>query len=85
MGFFKSFELPDDAVSVFEVVFGDPGFDAGGIKEEHGSLPCVDLLADGFSQINQTIKHCLEIREEILLEAGELRCVGDNIKTTEIA
>ena len=59
IGFFEGFQLPDDAVGVFGIVFGNPGLNTGGIKEKHGSFCFINPLADRFGQINKVIKHRL--------------------------
>ena len=59
VGFFEGFQLPDDTVRIFGVVFRNPGLNTGGIKKEHGSLCVINLLADWFGQVNEPVKHRL--------------------------
>ena len=77
------FELFDDPVCVFGIIFSDPGFDAGRIKDRHSSFRRIYVLADGFSKINQPFKNGLDIFKEILLKASDLRSIGDLVKPTE--
>ena len=57
--FFEGFQLPDDTVGIFGIVFGNPGLNAGGVKEKHGSFCRINPLADRFGQVNKVIKHRL--------------------------
>ena len=59
VSFGKSFQLLDDTVCVFRIVFSDPGFYPGGIKDGHGCKGRIKLLADRFGQINQVVEHRL--------------------------
>ncbi len=59
VGFFKGFELFDNAVVIFGIVFRHLGFNAGGIEERHGCFFQINPLADRFGQINKVIKHRL--------------------------
>ena len=59
MGFFKGFQLFDNTVSVFGIIFSDPGFYTGGIKDGHGCKSRIKLLADWFGQLNQVVEHRL--------------------------
>ena len=47
------FELLNDTVGILRVIFGNPGFNAGGIKDGHTGLGRIDCLADWFGKINQ--------------------------------
>lgn len=44
VSFFEGFELPDDTVSVLGVVFRNPCFNAGGVKEQHGRFVFINTL-----------------------------------------
>ena len=59
VGFFKGFHLFDHTISVFRIIFGDPGFYTGGIEDGHGCKSRIKLLADRFGQINQVVEHRL--------------------------
>ena len=59
MGFFESFQLFDDAVYVFRIIFCNSSFNTGGIKDCYGSKMGIQLLADRFGQINEVIEHRL--------------------------
>lgn len=84
MGFCISFELFDDAVGVFGIVFRDPSFDSGKSKNNHIRFRRIDCLADGFGKVSQLIKNKLEVIEEILFKACEFRSSRDVVKTTEL-
>ena len=57
--FFEGFQLPDDAVGIFGIVFGNPGLNAGGVKEKHSRFCLINPLADRFSQVSKPVKHGL--------------------------
>ena len=57
--FFEGFQLSDDTVGIFGIIFGNPGFNTGGIKKEHGSFCLINPLADRFGQVNKPVKHGL--------------------------
>ena len=57
--FLKSFQLSDNAVRIFGVIFSNPSFNTRGIKDCHGSKRRIQFLADRFGQVNKTIKHRL--------------------------
>ncbi len=57
--FFEGFELPDDTVGVLGVVFRNPCFNAGGVKEQHGRFVFINTLADRFGQVHKMIEHGL--------------------------
>ena len=59
MGFLEGFQLFDNAVCVFRIIFCNPCFNTGGIKDGHGSKCGIQFLADRFGQINEMIKHRL--------------------------
>ena len=59
MGFFKGFQLFDNTVSIFGIIFSNPGFYTGGIEDGHGCKSRINLLADRFGQINQVVEHRL--------------------------
>lgn len=83
MGFCIGFELFDDTVGVFGIVFCDPGFDPRRIENSHICLCRIDGVTDGFRKGNELIENKPKIIEEILLKAGDLRSIGDLIKTAE--
>ena len=56
---FEGFELSDDTVGILGIVFGAPGFNAGGIKEHHGGFFRVNALADRLGQIDEMVEHGL--------------------------
>ena len=57
--FFKGFELFDNTVGIFGIVFSHPGFNAGGIEERHGCFFQINPLAYRFGQVNKVIEHGL--------------------------
>ena len=59
MGFLISFELFDDVVGIFGVVFRNPSLNTGSVKQEHGSFFLINLLTNGFGQVNKPVKHGL--------------------------
>lgn len=84
MCFCIGFELFDDAVGVFGVVFRNPGFDAGRIKNSHIGFCRINFLADGFGKVNKLIENKLDIMEETLLKASDLRSVWNFVKPAEL-
>lgn len=84
MSFRISFELFDDSVGVFGIIFSDPGFDTGRIKNGHICFRRIDGVADGFGKINKLIKNKLEVIKEILLKASNFRSIRNFVKTAEI-
>mgnify|MGYP001853478203 CR=1 FL=1 len=77
------FELFDDPVYVFGIIFSDSGFDAGRIKDRHCSFSRIYVLTDGFSKINLPFKNGLDIFKEILLKASDFREIRNFVKPTE--
>ena len=57
--FFEGFELFDDTVGIFGIVFRHPGLNAGGVKKKHGRFLFINTLADRFGQFHKVIKHRL--------------------------
>lgn len=84
IGFCIRFELFDDAVGVFGIVFSDPGLDTGRIENDHICFCRIDSVTDGFGKANKLIENKGKIIEEILLEASNLRRIGDFVKTAEL-
>lgn len=84
MGLCISFELFDDTVGVFGVIFRDPGFDAGRIENGHICFSRIDSLTDRFSKVNKLFENKLEIPEEILLKACDLGSIRNFVKTAEL-
>lgn len=58
-GFFKGSQLSDDTVKILGIVFANPGFNAGGVKNGHGGKGRVDFLADRFGEVNKKVEHGL--------------------------
>ena len=56
---FKCFQLFDDTVGVLGIIFCNPGLNAGSVKKEHRGFRLIDLLADRFGKVYETIKQCL--------------------------
>lgn len=56
---FKCFELSDDTVGIFKIVFSHPSFNARGIKEQHRCFFFINSLAYRFGQGNKPVKHRL--------------------------
>lgn len=77
------FELFDDPVGVFGIVFSAPGFDAGRIKDCHNSFRRIYVLADGLSKINQPFKNGLDIFKEILFKPSDFRDMRDLVNPAE--
>lgn len=42
-----------------QIVFGNPGLNAGGVKEKHSRFCLINPLADRFSQVSKPVKHGL--------------------------
>ena len=57
MEFLKSFQLFDNAVGIFQVIFRNSYLNSGGIKDCHGSKSRIEFLTDWLSQINKVIEH----------------------------
>ena len=84
MCFCIGFELFDDAVGILGIVFRNPGFDTGRIKNSHICFCRIDFLADGFGNVNKLIENKLDIIGEILLKASDLRSVWNFAKPAEL-
>ena len=84
-GFRISFELPDDPIGVFGVVFCNPGLYAGGIKDSHGSLGGINGLADWFGKVNKAVENGSDVIQEVLLETSNFRSIGNLVKAAEFA
>lgn len=59
IGFFKGFELFDNTVSIFGIVFRHLGINAGGIEKQHGCFFQINPPAYRFGQVNKVIEHRL--------------------------
>lgn len=66
----EGIELFDDPVGVFGIIFRDPGFNAGRIKDRHRGFNGINLLADGLSNVNQAKEEIIEIIQEIYTGCG---------------
>lgn len=71
-----SFQLPDDAVGIFGIVFRDPCFDPGRIKDGHFCFSRINSLVDWLSKINKALEDQLDIHHKsclkcVILEASE--------------
>ena len=82
-GFCISFELFDDTVGIFGIVFSNPGFYARRIKDGHSCLSRIYCLTDRFRNINETMEYELQIIQKVLFEAGDFGSIRDLGKTTE--
>lgn len=77
------FELFDNTVGIFGIVFRNPGLYARGIKDGHISPGRIDCLTDWLSKIDQVVKKELQIFKKILLEPGDFRSIWNLVETTE--
>lgn len=84
MGFSISFQLLNNTVCIFRVVFSYKCFDAGRIKNGHIGFFRINSLSDWFSNINKVIKYHLKIFEEILFETSDLRSIRKLGETAEV-
>ena len=82
-GFCIGLELFDDAVGIFRIVFRNPCFYAGGIKDGHTSFGGVDGMADGFGKVNKPVEERPDITKEGLLETGDLRSIRNPAEAAE--
>lgn len=80
-----SFELFDNAVCVFGIIFSNESLNTGRIKNSHISFGRINRLADGFGNINKAIENDPEVINKILFEAGDFGSVRDFGKATEFA
>ena len=80
-----SLKLFDDPVCVFGVIFSDKSLDAGRIKNGHICFGRINSLTDGFSGINEIVKHSLQVIKKVLFESGNFRGIRDFGKTTEFS
>lgn len=78
-----SFQLPDDAVGIFGIVFRDPCFDSGRIKDGHFCFSRINSLADWLSKINKALEDQLDIHQKIQFKACDFRGIGNLIEPTE--
>lgn len=72
----KSFNLFDDLVCVFRIIFSDKSLDSGGIKDCHIGFGRVNGLADRFSKVNKAAENGLQIKKEVLFETGDFGSIG---------
>ena len=80
----KGFEVSDECIEGFGVVFVDVKFNAGGVKGEDLCQLGIDQLTDGFRIVHHLFKHEFNIRLKVLFETCQERGVGHLGKTTEI-
>ena len=59
IGFFKGFELFDDMVGIFRIIFRNPSLNARGVKEKYRRFLLINTLAYGFGQVNKPVEHRL--------------------------
>ena len=59
MGFFKSLQLFNNTVGILRIIFCNPCFNTGGIKDSHVGKSRIQLLAYRFGQIYKMIEHRL--------------------------
>lgn len=78
-------ELFNNVVGISRVVFRNPCFYTGGIKDDHIGFSRVNGMADGFSKVNKLVEDRLDIIKEGLLEPCDLRNVRDLAEAAEFA
>src|SRR5699024_3432394 len=61
MCFRKGFQLTDDPIGIFGIVFGDKSFNTGRIKDGHICFCRVDCLTNRFGNVNKVIKYELQV------------------------
>lgn len=59
MGFLKSLLLFDNTVGILRIIFRNPCFNAGGIKDSHVSKNRIQFLTYRFGQVYKTIEYRL--------------------------
>ena len=84
LGFGISFQLSDNPVGVFGIIFGNKSLNTGRIKNGHISPGRINRLAYGFGKIHKMIKDILKVSKEILLETGDFGSIRNLVKTAEI-
>ena len=57
--FFEGFQLLDDTVCIFGIIFRNLCLNARGVKKKHRGFMQIDPLAGRFSQVNKPVKHRL--------------------------
>ena len=57
--FFERFQLFDNGIGIFRIVFRYPCFNTRGVKQKHGCFFGINLLADWFGQVNKPVKQGL--------------------------
>lgn len=82
-GFGIGFELFDDPIGVFGIIFRNPGFNTGRIKDSHRGFNRSNLLEDGLSHVNQAKKEIIEIIQKILFKTGGFRSIRNFRKSAE--
>lgn len=82
--FVVRFEVADEGVKCFEVIFGDIKLNAGSIESKHLCKGGINSLADWFGEIHHTLEHQFNIGKEVLFKACEDRCIRHLRKTAEI-
>ena len=81
----ESSKATDHRMKILGIIFPDPGFHAGGIKERHIRENRGDLLTDGLGDVNQTVKNHLKILTEGLLKSCDFRGIRNLIEAAELA
>lgn len=79
-GFAIGFELFDDSVGVFEIIFRNPGLNAGKIKDSHRGFNRINMLADGLSNVNQEKEEIIDIIQKLLFKTGDFGGIRNFIK-----
>ncbi len=84
LAFVKGFELSDEGIEGFGIVFVDVKLNTGGVKCEDLCQFGVYHLVDGLCIVHHLLKHKLNIRLKVLFEMSQKRGIRHFGKTAEI-
>ena len=82
--FVKGFELSDEGIEGFGVVFVDVKLNTGGVKGEDLCQAGINHLTDGLRIVHHLLKQEFNIRLKAVFEACQERSIGHLGKTAEI-
>lgn len=74
----------DNAIDILRIVFRDKCFDLRRIKDRHSCFIFIHALADGFRDIDKTVKEDLQVSQETLFKASDFGSIRNFGKAAEI-
>lgn len=83
IGFCIGFQLSDDTVGIFGIIFPDKSIDSGGIKDGHVRFDRINGLTNWFRKINKAQEDLIQIHQKILFKTGDLGSIRHFIEAAE--